>query len=258
MTSEMHWKAGGVSVAGFAHEEDDIPCQDAHTFKIREDGYLIAAIADGAGSAAKSHIGAEAYVGAVVDRFSAASDLPSMSEDAMTAAFVEAINATTRSLIETDAAAEISSADFASTIVMAVADQDGGMFFHVGDGAGVALKLADPAEAIVSKPQNGEYANETYFVTMDGWEDHLRVTSFGGTFDTVLLMSDGVTPMAMTKGCEAPFVSFVRPVLEYLSKADPEVGRNTLRNTLTQDKIRAITGDDKTLIWASKQLPPET
>jgi len=62
----------------------------------------------------------------------------------------------------------------------------------------------------------------------------------------------------MTKGCEAPFTSFVRPVIEYLLKADPEVGESTLRNTLTQDKVRAITGDDKTLFWASKPLRPET
>jgi hypothetical protein len=262
MTTDIHWKAGGISVAGFAHEEDDIPCQDAYAFKIRDDGWLVAAVADGAGSVAKSHIGAQAYVSAVVGRFAAEPDLSAMTEEAMVGSFIDEINSTTQILLDTDVdgatLSDVSRSEFAATIVMVVGHADGGTFFHVGDGAGVALKLMNFADAVISKPQNGEYANETYFVTMDDWEDHLRITSFDNTFDTVVLMSDGVTPMAMTKGCEAPFPSFVRPVIEYLLKADPEVGQTTLHNTLTQDKIRAITGDDKTLFWASQLSPPET
>ena len=254
MASHMHWKAGGVSVAGFDHEEDDIPCQDAHAYKIRNDGWLIAAVADGAGSARKSHIGAQAYVEALVNHFSAEPNLSSLPVGHVTDAFIVSVNTVTRELVETYASADISRSDFAATIVMVISNSDGGMFFHVGDGAGAALKLADPSEAAISEPQNGEYANETYFVTMDNWEDHLRVTPFDSGFDTVLLMSDGVTPMAMTKGCKSPFLSFVRPVIQYLLKVDAEVGQDALRNTLTLDKIRAVTGDDKTLFWASK--PP--
>jgi hypothetical protein len=262
MTMDMHWKAGGISVAGFSHVDEGIPCQDAHAFKIRADGWLVAAVADGAGSAVKSQIGAQAYVSAVVDRFSAEPDLPTMTDEAMVASFIDEVNSTTQILLDTGvdegAPTEVSRSDFAATIVMVVGHQDGGRFFHVGDGAAIALKLTDSAEATISKPQNGEYANETYFVTMDDWEDHLRVSSFANTFDTVLLMSDGVTPMAMTKGCEAPFPSFVRPVVEYLLKVDSEVGQAALLKTLTQDKIRAITGDDKTFFWASKASPSKT
>jgi len=262
MTLDTRWRAGGISVAGFAHVEEGVPCQYAHAFRIRDDGGLVAAVADGAGSAAKSHIGAQAYVSAVVDYFSAEPNLASMTEETMAAAFIDEINATTRRLVEAGidegAGSDAASSDFAATIIMVAGHENGGAFLHVGDGAGVALKLAESAEAVISKPQNGEYANETYFVTMETWENYLRITHFDTAFDTVLLMSDGVTPMAMTKGCEAPFTSFVRPVIEYLLKADPEVGESTLRNTLTQDKVRAITGDDKTLFWASKPLRPET
>ena len=256
---DMRWKAGGISVAGFAHIDEGIPCQDAHAFEMRDDGWFVAAVADGAGSAAKSHTGAQAYVSSVVSYFATQPELPSMAEDVMAAAFIREIDATTRRLVEADGdePVNLSKSDFAATVIMVVCHQEGGAFFHVGDGAGVALKLADMALSVVSKPENGEYANETYFVTMDGWEEHLRVTAFDSTFDTVLLMSDGATPMAMTKGCEAPFPEFVRPVINFLQKAAPENGVAALRNTLTRDQVRTITGDDKTLVWALKPLSPE-
>ena len=43
------WKIGGVSVVGFSHIDEDIPCQDALAFKVKDNGQLIAAVADGAG-----------------------------------------------------------------------------------------------------------------------------------------------------------------------------------------------------------------
>jgi hypothetical protein len=259
--SHSHWKAGGVSVAGFSHLEEDIPCQDAHAFGIRRDGWIVAAVSDGAGSAANSHIGAPAYVSAVVDFFCGCADLSSLTQEEMSVSFVREINETTTRLIDAclsdQQGKETSKSDFAATIIMAIANQDGGTFLHVGDGAGAALKLTDMEHSIVSKPQNGEYANETYFVTMDNWSSQLRITPFEDCFDTILLMSDGVTPMAMTKGCEAPFPSFVRPVVDYLVKTDAEDGQAALSNTLTREQVRAVTGDDKTLFWASTLLSHE-
>lgn len=255
MSFNAKWKAGGISVAGFSHIEEGIPCQDAYAFEIREDGWLVGAVSDGAGSASMSHIGAEAYVSAVVRRFSDEPELATWSSEKMAATFIDEINATSLRLVEQHAdegeLEQISKADFAATFVMLIANEAGGHFLHVGDGAGAALTLSDMESVAISKPENGQYANETYFVTMDAWEEHLRVTPFGAAFDTVLLMSDGVTPMAMTKGCEAPFPSFVGPVIEYLLKTELEKGQAALENTLSREQVRAVTGDDKTLFWAS-------
>ena len=133
----------------------------------------------------------------------------------------------------------------------AVADLNGGAFFHVGDGAGAAFTQISDLETTVSKPQNGEYANETYFLTMDDWEDYLRITPFDEFSDTILLMSDGVTPMAMSQGCAAPeFKNFVNPVIKFLRDNDNSTGETGVTNTLSGDNVRKITGDDKTLLWA--------
>ena len=134
---DMRWKAGGISVAGFAHIDEGIPCQDSHAFEMRDDGWFVAAVADGAGSAAKSHTGAQAYVSSVVSYFSTQPELPSMAEDVMAAAFIREIDATTRRLVEADGdePVNLSKSDFAATVIMVVCHQEGGAFFHVGDGA---------------------------------------------------------------------------------------------------------------------------
>ena len=256
MESGNGWKAGGVSVAGFSHLDADIPCQDAHAYKLEDDGWFIGAVADGAGSARLSHIGAEAFINAVLE--CNLHDLPSkgLDPDGISNALIKIINDTKEELLEKNKLAEdgtpTSITDFAATLIVVVANHDGGAFFHVGDGSGSAFYLGDIEGAIVSKPENGEYANETYFVTMKNWETHLRVTTFGGDFDTILLMSDGVTPMAMSKGCSQPFDNFVNPVIEFVRNADNATGDAALINTLSNEKVRSVTGDDKTLVWAAK------
>jgi hypothetical protein len=68
----QQWRVIGRSVAGSAHVVRDIPCQDALAWRQLPDGRLILAVADGAGSAARSELGAAAAVEALVDALDAA------------------------------------------------------------------------------------------------------------------------------------------------------------------------------------------
>jgi serine/threonine protein phosphatase PrpC len=254
MTELGGWKIGGASVSGFSHIEEDIPCQDAHAYNIREGGWLIAAVADGAGSARLSHIGSKAFVDDIVEN-SQALDLTNEFEPLKISEFlIKSVNDTSLRLLEEQEAKEDSEicikSDFAATLVVVFANSEGGAFFHVGDGAGIAIAADKSVNTIITKPQNGEYANETYFITMENWDSYLRVTNFGSGFDTILLMSDGVTPMAMTKGCAGPFNAFVDPVIGYLREATPADADAALIGTLSNKKVRSVTGDDKTLVWA--------
>ena len=52
------WRALGASVRGTSHEKTGQPCQDAHCLELLPDGSLVAAVADGAGSAALGEVGA--------------------------------------------------------------------------------------------------------------------------------------------------------------------------------------------------------
>ena len=245
---------GGVSITGFSHLEENIPCQDAHAYKIKDHSRIIAAIADGAGSARLSHIGAKAFVDAVVNRLFNLPSSHKFDEERMAAEIIMAVNEMREQLLRhgdqfiDDGPPSLN--DFAATLLVTVADPDCGAFFHVGDGAGVAFtRNSDDQPVTVSRPQNGEYANETYFVTMENWEQFLRHTQMIAPYDTILLMSDGVTPMAMTKDCKAPFGNFVTPVVNFLVSNDSEAGTSGVTTTLSDDSVRKITGDDKTLVW---------
>ena len=249
-----NWKIGGISLTGFSHLKEDIPCQDAHAFRIRDDGRLIAAISDGAGSACFSQIGAQAFVDTVVSQIYRQPLSKDFDPEHIASWIASSVNETRDQLIrrgdDLQDERSTSLSDFAATLLVVVASLDDGAFFHVGDGAGAAFNSANIEDVTVSKPHNGEYANETYFVTMDDWENHLRITPFiEKTSGTILLMSDGVTPMAMSKGCAAPeFEKFVNPVVKFLNDNDKETAEAGLTSTLSADGVRKITGDDKTLL----------
>ena len=82
----------------------------------------------------------------------------------------------------------------------------------------------------VSKPQNAEYANGTFFLTIDDWAIHLKNAPFIKKYsDTILVMTDGVTPMAMSKECALPeFTNFVKPVVKLLNDNDKKLERPEL------------------------------
>jgi len=257
------WKLGGVSVAGFSHEEKNIPCQDSHAFRITNNNEVIAAVADGAGSARLSHKGAQAFTTAIVDRLSEISNergLNLKDEGFIRSEIIRIINATSIDLLAMHVTSDLvrgqeehqdtaTLRDFHSTLIIVICGDHGGTFYHVGDGVGAAFSFLNPEVAEVSKPENGEYANETYFVTEKNWEDHLRVTNFSSGSDAILLMSDGVSGMAMTKCCEKPAVSFVTPLLKFLKNNNQETNEIAVTNTISKESVRAITGDDKTLVW---------
>lgn len=70
------WRVIGRSVAGSAHVARNLPCQDALAWRELPDGRLILAVADGAGSAARSELGAAAAVEAMVEALARTLDGP--------------------------------------------------------------------------------------------------------------------------------------------------------------------------------------
>lgn len=59
-----NWVIVGGSVIGKGHVSNDIPCQDAHLYKLLDNDWGIAIVSDGAGSCENSHLGS----GFVVER----------------------------------------------------------------------------------------------------------------------------------------------------------------------------------------------
>ncbi len=120
------------------------------------------------------------------------------------------------------------------------------MPFHIGDGVGVVE--FDDGTSVLSLPENGEYANETYFVTQDEWSAHLRVTPFSGRVRCLALMSDGAMSFAFKK--TGLFRPFMDPVVSYLNNTEEAEGSEALLATLAGEGTWTITSDDKTLLVA--------
>jgi hypothetical protein len=259
--SLVEWTVAGASVAGFSHQDAGTDCQDAYEVKITANAFFVCVVSDGAGSAPRSIEGARVISSDMV-RFIAeqANTLSNTSDvrfdELIVRQWVQSgIELVREHLTQRAAETNGSLSDFHATMVGAVAGLSGGVFFHIGDGAACAARADDLEDAVVSLPENGEYANETFFVTEQGWRDHLRLTSFGPAYNTIALMSDGVTPFALTSGFAKPYRPFFEPLSRHLTMHTRGDGERALNATLQKAEIRKITGDDKTLVWALRGEP---
>lgn len=148
--------------------------------------------------------------------------------------------------------------DFNATLVGCAAWPDGGLFFHIGDGVGLALDSATLDVLGMSPPENGEFAELTFFYTGDAWRDHLRFTSVPAGVDLVALMSDGTMTFAIAASRREVDRRFFAPVTKYLSRDDvaPDAGAAALHATLSSPGACRVTHDDKTLLWALRRREP--
>ncbi len=243
----MSWKVIAASVQGKSHIDLGLPCQDAHAFKV-SGSRLIGVVCDGAGSAKQSQRGAELCVRSVVENLSSTIVEADMALAAK--AIMDSVGAARDVLVALAASEQIPLDDLNCTLVGVIADPEGGILFHIGDGIGVVETESSPSVRHVSMPENGEYANETYFITADLWRQHLRLTEFSGKAKCVALMSDGAMPFVMTRTLDDFSRPFIDPVTRYLLGTDDVTGTDALKATLASEGTWAITGDDKTLLLA--------
>lgn len=252
----MSWSVYRAVAIGTSHMERQLPCQDACQAWV-SGNLLVAAVADGAGSASHSELGSELCVNAVVEGLksffesdaeqSADVDVLALSQTHLT----DIINGVREKIFELAASNGLEPRDLACTLIGVVARLPGnGYFFHIGDGAGVAQFSDTTLPAVVSHPENGEYSNETWFLTHEAWKDHVRLTPFVDPIDTIAIMSDGSMPFALTKDRCSLFPGFISPVARYLKERSTEEGNIGLQALLESERTNSITNDDKTLVLA--------
>lgn len=242
-------KIVAVSVAGPYHRTQNLPCQDCFRHVCRGNK-LVAVVSDGAGSARFGKIGAGIVCETLCDILAAApfSNIRQKIIDALQIARQKLVlhrlnkNKNESGII-----------DFAATVVGVVYCQNKGVFFHIGDGAGIALPRKSGGKTIISRPENGTFACETYFYTMDDWQDSLRFTPFEKA-GSLMLMTDGVTGFAFKNDYENAEDGFIEPINRYL-RQEPDARRaaRALNNTLNTPRACQLNADDKTLLWAGLQ-----
>lgn len=250
----MTWRTFAASAIGKYHIDNGIPCQDDFDYRVVGDTF-VGVVCDGAGSSAHSEIGAKECSRTVVESIAAklTSDSISPLEQACSREFLESIVGLVRTRLQTIADdSGFQFHDLSCTLVGCVASPEGGCLFHIGDGFGVAD--VNDMGPILSIPENGEYANETYFVTANDWAARLRITSLPPVQSgRIALMSDGAAPFVVNREQTGLFAPFITPVSKFLLGASQEEGDLGLKDTLADERTYAITGDDKTLMIAILQ-----
>ncbi len=233
-----------ASITGPYHKAKNLPCQDFYAHANRS-GRVVAVISDGAGSAKYGKIGAKTVCSTLCDI------LISCPLNDIRQKIIDALEVARQKLIYhrfNKSKNENGLVDFAATVVGTVYIKNRGIFFHIGDGAAIAL--GDSLQTVwVSRPENGLFSCETYFFTMDDWKDSLRFTPFEEA-QSLMLMTDGVTGFAFTKGYECLKNGFVEPINSFLhDEKNHRKAVRALNNTLEAPRACQLNPDDKTLLW---------
>ncbi len=245
------WHVVGASVAGTSHQKNDIPCQDAHGHRVLLNGAVVIAVADGAGTASRSDEGAQRAVKQALDSLERdlAYSVPRTEfewQRLMKAAFRQA-----REDIDRHAKWENASLrEFAATLTCAVASNEGLAVGQVGDCLAIAREGPDDPLFVATKLQRGEYANETFFLTLKNALDELQVHVYPPV-QTLVLMSDGVVRLAVNAVDNEPHLPFFQPLLKFVAEMEQEKkAQEQLAAFLASERVSARTDDDKTLVLA--------
>ena len=247
------WRFAAARATGLSHLRSNIPCQDYFACAELPSGKLVAAVADGAGSAAMAAQGAQIAVETVINHLKQSleenrSDFGEMLREAAAAARKAVVDDALRLGTEPKS--------YASTLLAVVLTQEGGGALQIGDGV-IVVSDYGRGWCWMFWPQRGQYANTTYFLTDEHALDHIEVDVFQRIITDVALMSDGLEPLALqyaNKTVHDPFfLDMFQPLLKAEGSAEIAWLSASLEQFLSSDQVRSRTDDDTSLILATRR-----
>lgn len=249
--SDAFWRVVGASVAGTSHQKLDLPCQDAHTWRILPHGLIVISLADGAGTAHRAAEGATRAADCAIDVLA-----ESLSHELVPNAAswqsltTDAFSQARQTLLDLAEAEGSPLKDFATTLTCAAVSADWLAVGQIGDGVVVVGERGGDL-ALAAKPQRGEYANETCFLTMEASLDQMVVLVENRSVDHLIVMSDGLSRLALNLPLCKPHRPFFDPLLAFAAEAhDSALAAQQLAAFLTSERVCERTDDDKTLVVA--------
>lgn len=246
------WRVLGIAVQGASHARQGSPCQDAIEYRVLPGGVLLAALADGAGSASLSELGAQIAVEVALLSMETSLENGLSLESAAREAVLREAFLTARLALE-QLALEQGEAlrSYAATLTCILASGDGVSVAQLGDGAVIAGEDSNSLAA-VTQPQRGEYINETYFLTQDGALDQVAMFTLDQPPTLLAAMSDGLTRLALKMPGNTPHGPFFQPLFDFLNRTSgASEAVEQLAEFLSSERVCARTDDDKTLFLAA-------
>ena len=256
LASGSPWRVAAAAVSGESHQRAGTPCQDAIGLQALENGLLLAVVADGAGSAVYAEEGAHIAASVALKNLAAALADAQPEDSAGWKMVIEDAFAQARlalACVADQLAAPL--ADFAATLTCAVAAPGWLAWGHLGDGALVCGPSAD-ALLTITRPQRGEYANETCFLSQENALERVEVRVLDFHINALALMSDGLLRLGFSLPSLTPHLPFFKPLFDFTQTAEnPEAAGEQLAAFLASERANARTDDDKSLILAVRQPP---
>ena len=238
-------KSSGGRIVGRSHVLEKLPCQDDFCHKVKFDSGCIA-LADGAGSRRYSHLGAkivtEKFVDICLSGFDKIDALIGRDPEKAARYLVDRVR---KILTPVSDMKKIPTADMACTLIFFACKEGRYIAGHIGDG--VLLLKNDDEISVLSVPQNGEYANSTYFVTDLNAVSKFRVYSgcLGRKFGA-LAMSDGSAESLWSKQNKSASAAAQR-LFEWFDRM-PIRKMNEIIQVNLEQVIRHRTTDDCSLV----------
>lgn len=234
----MDYKVSYAACTGRHHSAAGLPCQDKVAL-VRGGGAFCAALADGAGSRTDSDLGADCVT-------RCAAGLLAREFDRLWTLGDDLAGYLTDACIQALAQLEPPIYEMACTLLFFAGHEDGRYLSgHLGDGFQILVK--EKTASVFSPPENGEYQNETFFITALDAQEHLRVRR--GRLEgegVLLLMSDGMGEALYQRntGQPAPACATVAGWLQ--GDGDEDTISRALESNL-REISRKRSGDDLSL-----------
>jgi len=248
------WKILHASCSGTSHQKSGQPCQDyalANVVQAGGESVLVAACADGAGSARFSDVGSRLVSDRLVRQISQALENGFRVEQIDKEQFLSWCRVVRTDLEREALAKDVPGRELACTLLLAAVGEKAAAFAQLGDVAIVVRK--DGVYRTVFWPQSGEYVNTTNFLTDAEWERRLEFNLQDGSIHEVALFTDGLQPLVLDYAEKTAYARFFGPLFARLrdAQATDEL-LVQLRRFLDSPRVNERTDDDKTLIIATR------
>ena len=260
VNSESRWRVIRASVQGTSHAKTGQPCQDSSSVgENAPAGMLVAAVADGAGSAELSADGSRIAACAATKRATGLlrHHAHPLYEGVLEEILRESVRAARKELEAESHRQKKPLRDFATTLIVAICAPEITGAAQIGDGAMITAGAGISADdsggyTLFSAPQRGEYANATNFITSDNWQDSLDVSMQYGGISRLAMFTDGIQSIALNAASgNAPHAPFFDPLFSWAEKQEDTVAAgNGLAAFLSSPRVTARADDDLTLLLA--------
>lgn len=203
-----NWIIVGASVTGRSHIESKMPCQDSHSYSDLGNGWGLAIVSDGAGSAKYSHIGSRLVVSMAQKYFERLiqeslwyrnNTLPDdLTWDRMVYKALKAVRDGIQKAAEEK---QFRKESFAATVIVVVHTPMGLLSAHIGDGRSGYQDKSGVWHPLM-QPHKGEEANQTIFITSDFWKIPHYEMSGVSVPETRIVRESVKSFVLMSDGCE--------------------------------------------------------